>query len=858
MNVKNLRKKKAALKEIKIIVSKINNGIIENRSQKVSRKYNLFLSEIGMETRRNFDELTRYERQFKNFGITFWEKEKEIKHLQKFKKNSTITFKKILMKENSEDNNMAKVKHAGKINISKSESGITPYQHQQDAFYNLQKEIIKSGKNPFAGLLVLPTGGGKTLTAALWIAKNFLDKNKKVLWIAHRHELLEQAKGTFTNTLAYSDVFREKDNFNYRIISGIHDKPINIKKTDDIIFASKDSLNTGFEHLLQNWIKNNTDEIFLVIDEAHHATAKTYRKLIDNIQKNVKTFRLLGLTATPTRTAENEKGLLKKVFADDIIFKIDLKTLIRFGILSNPVFEEEPTGQNFIRDLTDQQIELLKTFDINSIGDKIAENIAKNKERNFKIVDTYVSNKEKYKQTLVFALNVDNAIALNKLFQEHGIKSDYVISSVRDSVTGITSNFTKENKEKIEDFRKGKLEVLINVNILTEGTDVPNVQSIFLARPTISTILMTQMIGRGLRGPKAGGTKEAYIVSFLDDWEDKIAWINPEKLFIEENVDFNDTDKETKKQLIRLVSISKIEEFAILANSIIDPETKMQLEKLDFIQRIPKGIYQFRYLVKSEGEEVEKNCEILVYDNIENSYKNLVETLPYFVKDNNLEEREILDEQELVLYSKQIEDEFFSGVDRYPAYSIEDIKSLLQYYIVQDEIPQYIELKDRENFDIDRIAHEIYDKDLGPRSEKELIDSYWIGSEIEWQTFFNYDKRIFLNEINIAKSRLLHPDLYSKERTSPTETQELRRFENMSLYDIRSADPAYEKALRDQVFKKYTDKNGYYFSAASGFKSKSRLSFQVDHIKPMHNGGLTVLENLQLLTRAENMVKGAK
>ena len=133
---------------------------------------------------------------------------------------------------------------------------------------------------------------------------------------------------------------------------------------------------------------------------------------------------------------------------------------------------------------------------------------------------------------MVFALNVDNAIALNKLFQERDVKSDFVISNVKDAITGVTSNFTKENKEKIEKFRQGKLEVLINVNILTEGTDVPNVQSVFLTRPTISTILMTQMIGRGLRGPKAGGTKEAFIVSFVDDWQDKIAWINPEKLSI--------------------------------------------------------------------------------------------------------------------------------------------------------------------------------------------------------------------------------------------------------------------------------------------------------------------------------------
>lgn len=813
-----------------------------------------------MSKRRNFLLLKRFEKQFKNQNITFWNRKEQVKKLADFTKDSTITFRiKSTMEDNLNTNNgSAKVKFAGKINISKSESGITPYKHQEEAYYNLQKQIIKTGKIPFAGLLVLPTGGGKTLTAAWWIAKNFLDKNKKVLWVAHRHELLEQAKNTFTQKLAYKDIFQEKDNFNYRILSGIHDKPINIKATDDLIIASKDSLNAGFDYLYKKWIHNNTDEIFLVIDEAHHATAKTYRKLISNIWENVQSFRLLGLTATPTRTAESEQGLLKKVFPDDIIYKIDLKTLIRLGILSEPIFEEVETGINFIKDLSDDEIKLINTFDIDSIGDKIAETIANNRERNYTIVEKYIGNKEKYKQTLIFALNVDNAIALNKLFNEKGVKSDFVISNVKDAVTGVTSNFTKENKVKIDNFRDGKLEVLINVNILTEGTDVPNVQSVFLTRPTISTILMTQMIGRGLRGPKAGGTKEAFIVSFLDDWQDKIAWINPEKLFIEENVDFNNTDKETKKQLIRLVSISKIEEFAILTNSIIDPETKAELEKLDFIERIPKGIYQFKYLVKSEGEYKEKNCEILVYDNIESSYQNLIETLPYFVSDNQLEDREELSEMELNLYSKKIEEEFFYGVEKYPAYSKNDIKDLLHYYIVQGELPHYIELKDRDKFDVDKIAYDIYEKDLGERGQKDLIDSLWETNEIEWQTFFNYDKRIFITEIGNAKNRLSHPDLYKREKMLPTEESEIREFERMSLYDIRQINPTYEKWLREQVFEKFKDENGYYYSAESGYKSKNRLLFQVDHIIPMHNGGLTKLDNLQILTRGENAIKGIK
>jgi ATP-dependent helicase IRC3 len=71
-------------------------------------------------------------------------------------------------------------------------------------------------------------------------------------------------------------------------------------------------------------------------------------------------------------------------------------------------------------------------------------------------------------------------------------------------------------------------------------------------------------------------------------------------------------------------------------------------------------------------------------------------------------------------------------------------------------------------------------------------------------------------------------------------------------------DPVYEKYLRDQVYKKFTDKDGFYYCKESGYKSKSKRDFQIDHIIPMHNGGLTELNNLQLLTKSENAKKGIK
>ena len=91
--------------------------------------------------------------------------------------------------------------------------------------------------------------------------------------------------------------------------------------------------------------------------------------------------------------------------------------------------------------------------------------------------------------------------------------------------------------------REGKVKVLVNVNILTEGVDLPQTKTVFLARPTVSTILMTQMIGRALRGEAAGGTSSAYIVSFVDNWNEHIAWVNPDSLFSGNN-EFTDNSTE--------------------------------------------------------------------------------------------------------------------------------------------------------------------------------------------------------------------------------------------------------------------------------------------------------------------------
>lgn len=743
------------------------------------------------------------------------------------------------------------VEYSGQIQVNKGKNPRELYAHQNEAI----KALDQKNKSPFEGLLVLPTGGGKTLTAVHWLLRNFIDKRKKVLWIAHRHELLDQAFETLKFS-AYPSLLSDTERFKYRVISGHpkHDRPVNIEKTDDIIIASKDSLNSGLNYLTNNWV-NHSDAILLVVDEAHHATAKTYRKLIDSIKQNFKDrgkadgFRMLGLTATPFRTDKSEQGLLKKVFPDDIIFSEHLRTLITRGILAEPVFENLETELDFYKELTDRDIRSIEDFD--KLPKKVAERIAMSSIRNKRIIDHYVENREKYKPLLVFAVDIQHAIALNGLFKNRGIKSDFVASKIMDEGTGATIS-VKENSEKIKRFRAGQLEVLINVEMLTEGTDLPNVQTVFLTRPTTSTLLMTQMIGRALRGQKAGGTEKAYVVSFIDNWEDKINWVNPEKLTDLDGAEFVDRDIETMKRIARLISIEKIEEFARMMDDSID---NAALEKLDFLRRVPVGIYRFSILESSESAEpVSRNYDVLLYNGTEEAYDSFVNDIDAVFKSVNIQNREVLTDEELEYLLQLTKNLYFPDYPFLLGYRDDDVKNILRFYAQKEMEPDFIAFSERRKCDLSIVARHIYENDLTLRQVTEYLTSLWNDGKSFWQVLFGYNYLYFKKQVDIEINKLLgvYPDVTI---TPPIVIPDTVPLESLSFVEIRERDPAEYRDIKDAVFAKYTDGKGFIVCASSGFKSQMRIDFQIDHIIPMSEGGLTTLKNLQVLSRKAHTEK---
>ncbi|MFW6030339.1 MAG: DEAD/DEAH box helicase family protein, partial [Halanaerobiales bacterium] len=423
---------------------------------------------------KRYEEALEFIKECKQKGVLtsrYTKNVEEIKELISKKKNNDIeleTDNDINNEDNdAEYNRKFYYEHAGKIKVAREDNPISLYFHQREAI----KELDNINKNhSFSGMLAIPTGGGKTLTAIYWLLKNAIDKGKKVLWTAHRHELLSQAFLALKGN-SYKNLVQNRVDFNYRIISGQHDRAVNISHEDDFIIASKDSLYRNMDYLIENWA-DGLDEVFLVVDEAHHSTAKTYRRIIEGLNNNVDNFKMIGLTSTPFRTPENEKGLLKKLFADDILYKVDLRSLINREILSEPIFEELNTELNIFEELTDADIRKINSFDLQ--GD-IAEKIAKSKVRNNRIVEHYLSNRYKFGKLIVFAIDIDHAISLTSLFKKRGISAEYVVSSLIDADHRITIS-ADENREKIKKFREGECDVLVNVNILNEGVDLPDTQ----------------------------------------------------------------------------------------------------------------------------------------------------------------------------------------------------------------------------------------------------------------------------------------------------------------------------------------------------------------------------------------------
>lgn len=494
-----------------------------------------------------------------------------------------------------------------------------PYPHQTLAWNSMTSHYSKHKR----GMIIVPTGGGKTTIAAKWLTDNYLSNGYNVLWLAHRIELLEQAQETFMKFgVSKSSTL---------ITSSQHNSWTDISNFHKIVLSTDRSCLSKLEYV-KRLINQSERGLYIVVDECHHSVSNSYLNLIKNILEldDTKDINLLGLTATPIRMNYDETQILWKMYDDKYnldrldnyyvndetfnskIFEVSFSELISRGILAKPIPLSVVTNVTIEDKLSEEELKLINTF--GDISEDAINKLANDSSRNKLIVNHYVQNKEKYGKTLVFALNIEHCKTLKNEFLHNGISCEYV-------AYGETNN-----KNIIENFKTTDTpQVLITVIKLTEGFDAPCIQSVFLTRPTNSETLFRQMIGRALRGPAAAGTQEGYLVDFKDIWN-TFTPVNSDYVLTPElsniNTDGSNSGNTSKKYIN--------DKMLDIAYSILREKFKGEISNI--IESLPVAWYQWTEI--TDGEETERI--IIVFSNYSNQFTNLVKYI-----ETNLTSKEI-------------------------------------------------------------------------------------------------------------------------------------------------------------------------------------------------------------------------
>ena len=329
-----------------------------------------------------------------------------------------------------------------------------------------QLEALKRVEEKFAQgyrsvLLSMPTGAGKTVVFNTLILK----RGFRALVVAHREELLSQAVDKY-------------------LMCGGSPSDVGIIKAGEwkenrYTVASIQTLYRNLDRL------SARDYDLVVIDEVHHSPAPTYRAVIDRLRETNPEIRLLGVTATPFRADEGDLFSLFEVLA----YAVDILDLIGSGYLV-------PVRGRVVRlpvDVSDLRVSgedyhvkrIAELFDRGDLNDLVVEEWIR------------LSGGRK---TVVYVSTVDHAVHLAGRFSAKGVPVRVVYGSMSSA----------ERRRALEEFRDGRVQVLVNVNVLTEGFDDPSVSCVLTVRPTASLPLYIQMVGRGLR--LAPGKRDCLII----------------------------------------------------------------------------------------------------------------------------------------------------------------------------------------------------------------------------------------------------------------------------------------------------------------------------------------------------------
>ncbi len=387
-------------------------------------------------------------------------------------------------------------------------AGYSLFRHQRKVVASVQSRFSNPGERV---VVHMPTGSGKTRTAMAVVAEHLRHTERGlVVWLATSEELCEQAAQEFERSW---HALGDRSVGLWRAWgAGSFDRGTVREIGEGLLVAGLAKLSSA-SMIDATLLANLGDKVSLVVfDEAHQAIAPTYRSVVETLVNRNPSANLLGLTATPGRTWNNrsEDRLLASFFSESkVCLEIDgfdnpVEYLIAEGYLARPNFKR----LSYVGGAELTESEKKRIASEFEIPDVIAARLAAHEFRNLAIIQEAERLLRSHRRVLLFGATVEHAELMAALLSALGHQAA--------CVSGATSS--PERSRLISWFKASSPEprLLCNYGVLTTGFDAPQTSAAIIARPTKSLVLYSQMVGRAIRGLKAGGNATAEIVSLVD------------------------------------------------------------------------------------------------------------------------------------------------------------------------------------------------------------------------------------------------------------------------------------------------------------------------------------------------------
>ena len=453
------------------------------------------------------------------------------------------------------------------------------------------------------------------------------------------------------------------------IHSGEHYKT-EVKKVEDITEKHKVVI-CSFQSLQNkndDWKSVLGDNVVVIIDEAHHIAAQSYRSLLEEYIKN-KT--VIGLTATPIRMKRDENNDLYQIFHDDLDVRVHMTELFEKGYLVRPIFKTVNYSTKELEESNIDSIGVLNKFLVKNSADY-----------NQSILETYKQDADKYGKTVIFAINKLHADSLYKLFcEEYGRERVFIVYSDLHLPDGET------RETQFDAFKKSNNGILININVLNEGVDIPDIKTIFMTKSLESQIAVTQIIGRALRPSEETNKKCAYIVNFaVSNLGKKLLIVMPKIAYNQYKVECEIDEYEKNEK--RVSELRKMVE-----------EAKKKAHVYSFSDIILAGNYT---LISREETDILVPVSYSEYRKIERFRKGVSDNKEYpfpkslFFCESNLMLIQDAFRQENKLYDivfKAYDSEFLTGIEQLLSEVAEKVKEFWQNEMKRSEYESYFSEK---------------------------------------------------------------------------------------------------------------------------------------------------------------------